>query len=255
MRFGSAVSMALAAACALGSAQVFAQDGQAQVRAHMEALSKSSGGTFRVEGVTPSAAENIYQVELTGGELVHATAAGDGEYLLVGSLMRLKDGELVNVTEQEREQALQKARAGLLDQVAQADAIVFAPKGELKGTINVFTDVSCGFCQKLHLEVPELNAKGIAVRYLAFPRGGQRSSTYAAMQSIWCSQDRQAVMTSAKRGQVVEPQLCSSDAVDQQYLLGMQMGVTGTPAIFLEDGRLIPGYRDAKTLTKILGVK
>ncbi len=62
-------------------------------------------------------------------------------------------------------------------------------------------------------------------------------------------------MTVAKRGQQVAPQQCDSDAVDQQYRLGVQMGVTGTPAIFLQDGRLIPGYRDVDTLARMVGVK
>ncbi len=254
MDFSVGKRMALATACVLGSAVALADDAVRQVQAHFDALSQSSGGAIAVEAIRPAAAENIYQVELSDGEVLHAAPSGNGEYLLVGSLMQLKAGQLVNITEQEREAALLAARAGLMDEVAKADVIEFAPEGAVKGTLNVFTDISCGFCRKLHQEVPALNAKGIAVRYLAFPRGGQRSPTYAAMQSIWCSDDRQQQMSAAKGGQQVTPQVCNSSAVIDQYQLGVRLGVNGTPAIFLDDGRLIPGYRDADTLAQMLGV-
>ena len=48
------------------------------------------------------------------------------------------------------------------------DMIVFKPAGQTKAIINVFTDVDCGYCRKLHNEVPQLNAMGIEVRYLLF---------------------------------------------------------------------------------------
>lgn len=255
MQFGLMVRTALVAVLGFCSTQALAEAGEAEVNAHFEQLSASSGGAFSVEAITATSVDNIFQVQLSGGDLVHASPSADGEYLLVGSLMQLKDGQLVNVTELEREQAMVAARAGLLGQLKAADAIVFAPEGEVKGTINVFTDISCGFCRKLHQEVPELNAMGIEVRYLAFPRGGQRSSTYGAMQAIWCSDDRQQAMTRAKQGEGIPSGSCSSKSVDEQYRLGGLMGVSGTPAIFLEDGRLIPGYRDAQTLAKILGVE
>ena len=49
--------------------------------------------------------------------------------------------------------------------------IVFSPAEPAKGYINVFTDITCGYCRKLHLEMDDLNRRGVEVRYLAFPRG------------------------------------------------------------------------------------
>ena len=41
----------------------------------------------------------------------------------------------------------------------------------------------------------------------------------------------------------------------EQYRLGLELGISGTPAIILEDGSLVPGYRTAEALIKIMGLK
>jgi thiol:disulfide interchange protein DsbC len=44
------------------------------------------------------------------------------------------------------------------------------------------------------------------------------------------------------------------DRYAQQYELGQDIGVTGTPAIVLEDGRMLPGYMPAAELAGVLGL-
>jgi thiol:disulfide interchange protein DsbC len=39
--------------------------------------------------------------------------------------------------------------------------------------------------------------------------------------------------------------------VAKQYALGQTIGVSGTPAIVLANGRLIPGYQPAAQLAKL----
>jgi thiol:disulfide interchange protein DsbC len=43
--------------------------------------------------------------------------------------------------------------------------------------------------------------------------------------------------------------------VIEQMELGENMGVRGTPAMILENGELMPGYRPAKELARVLGIK
>ena len=40
----------------------------------------------------------------------------------------------------------------------------------------------------------------------------------------------------------------------EQYRLGGQVGVTGTPAILLEDGNMVRGYVPARNLAEGLGI-
>jgi thiol:disulfide interchange protein DsbC len=132
--------------------------------------------------------------------------------------------------------------------------IVFSPKGQVKASVTVFTDVDCGYCQKLHEEVPALNAKGIEVRYLAYPRAGIGSPSYNKIVSAWCANDQQDALTKLKRRQPIPTNICAGNPVAAQFALGGKMGVRGTPALVLESGRLLPGYMPADRLAAELGV-
>jgi len=123
-----------------------------------------------------------------------------------------------------------------------------------KHVITVFTDTSCGYCQKLHSEMADYNRLGITVRYLAFPRGGIKSATYNTMVSIWCADDQKLAMDNAKKRREIAPETCKN-TVKEQYELGLFFGVNGTPAIILEDGSLKPGYLPADRLVQMLEQK
>ena len=78
-----------------------------------------------------------------------------------------------------------------------SDRIVFAPPNP-KYTVEVFTDIECGYCRKLHSEIAEYNRQGIAVQYMAFPRMGLGSQDHREMISVWCASDRKQALTDAK---------------------------------------------------------
>ena len=48
-------------------------------------------------------------------------------------------------------------------------------------------------------------------------------------------------MTDAKAGKDPQPSKCDNPVADQ-YQLGIDLGVTGTPALLTASGELIPGY-------------
>ncbi|MGV8843496.1 MAG: DsbC family protein [Pseudomonas sp.] len=196
-----------------------------------------------IEAIAPSPLAGIYQVQLQGGRLLYASA--DGQFLIQGSLLQLKDGQAVDLTAQAQSQGIVKE----LDKIARKDMVVFTPK-VAKTHITVFTDTDCVYCQKLHSEVPELNRLGIEVRYLAFPRQGVGSHGYNGLVSVWCAKDQQAAMTQAKSRKELPAGTCDNP-VAQQYQLGQLLGVNGTPAIILADGQMIPGYRPAAELAKL----
>ena len=141
----------------------------------------------------------------------------------------------------------------MLDALQTDDMIIFAPEGRRRGVVNVFTDVDCGYCQRLHREVPALNEMGIEVRYLAYPRAGIGSPSAEKLVSAWCAENPQAALTRLKTGEPVEPRSCANP-IAAQYRLGQQMGVRGTPALFLEDGRMLPGYMPADALAAEMGL-
>ena len=51
--------------------------------------------------------------------------------------------------------------------------------GEATGRyVTVFTDIDCTYCRQFHKTVPELQKRGLQVRYLMFPRAGLQSESY-----------------------------------------------------------------------------
>ena len=193
-----------------------------------------------IEQVTSSPMPNLYQVQLKGGRLLYASA--DGEFLLQGSLFQIQNGQATNLTELVEQQAI----AEQINNIPKDEMVVFAGANP-KTHITVFTDTDCGYCQKLHAEMAELNKLGVEVRYLAFPRQGVGSHGYNTMTSIWCADDPIDAMNKAKERRSVPSKTCKNP-VDKQYALGQAIGVQGTPSIILANGRMIPGYQPAKQL-------
>jgi thiol:disulfide interchange protein DsbC len=198
--------------------------------------------------VRPSPIVGVYEVESNNPQVIYISS--DGQYFVAGDIYEVREGRISNLAEQRRE----TNRAQLINSVPEDQMVVFGPKnGDVKAKVTVFTDVDCGYCRKLHLEVPKLNQLGVQVNYMAFPRAGIHSGSYEKMVSVWCADDRENAMTIAKSGKVPEPKTCVNP-VAEQYELGQKVGISGTPAIILRDGRLIPGYLPAASLAKGLGI-
>jgi len=178
---------------------------------------------------TPIAGILMVQVE---GDIVYATA--DGKYLIQGRVMDMET----------REDLTENAKAGmrrdLLASVDVSKQITFAPK-QATYDLMVFTDIDCGYCRKLHAQMAEYNEQGIAIHYMAFPRAGIGSKSYEKAVSVWCADNPQEALTQAKLGSDPDPAQCDNP-VAEQYDLGKQLGVTGTPSLVMMDGRMIPGY-------------
>ena len=200
--------------------------------------------TFLGESPMPG----VYEVQVMNGPLLFVHE--QGEYLFQGGLLQVKETGIVDTME--ARQAI--ARSEVFAARSTDDMIIFKPEGESKAIMNVFTDVDCGYCRKFHQEVPELNAMGIEVRYLAFPRAGIPSGSYDKIAKAWCAEDQQDALTKVKSGRSVDVEVCEDNPVAEQYAFGTQLGVTGTPAIILMDGTLIPGYQPAKKFAEVLGL-
>lgn len=169
---------------------------------------------------------------LVGGQVLYVS--DDGRYLLQAQPYDLQTRSFA------ASEGLLAYRRKLLATAPVADRIVFAPPAP-KYVISVFTDIECGYCRKLHSEIGELNKRGIAIEYLAYPRMGLGSQDYKDMVSVWCAADRRKALTDAKNDRPVPAKSCTTP-VNMQYALGGELGVNGTPAIYAADGTQLGGY-------------
>ena len=184
----------------------------------------------------------------TGVEGVYVTRFGNkfayliegGRYVFIGDLVDLKEAR--NLTEISRRDLVVGELAGF----GEDKRIVYPADDEELAVLNVFTDTSCGYCQQLHSEIGYLQAAGISVHYYPFPRGGNRGPGYANLKKVWCAEDQLAAMDFAKgavSGRLDGPADCEvSTYVDDGYLLGNRIGISGTPSMFTSDGARFNGY-------------
>ena len=186
--------------------------------------------------------DNLYEV-IIGPDVIYMTE--DARFIFKGDLIDVEKKQNLS------ENARRKSRADHLKALSDEEYIEFSAK-DSQDVIYVFTDVDCGYCRKLHRDVGTLNDNKVSVRYLAYPRHGLDSSTYQQMSNIWCAKDRPQSLTDAKNGLLIAAANCENP-VASQYVLGQEMGVRGTPAIFLEDGTSLPGYLPPDKLIRSLG--
>jgi len=187
----------------------------------------------RPEDLRPSPISGIY--ELTRGTDI-AYVSADGKYAITGDLYDIASNN--DLTETKR----RNARVKLMSEIPDSQTLVFSPQHP-KYTVNVFTDVDCAYCRKLHSQMAEYNRLGIRVRYLFYPRSGPDTESWTKAEEVWCAKDRNDALTRAKRGEdLAGPKQCGNSPVAREYALGQKLNINGTPALVLEDGELLPGY-------------
>ena len=223
----------------VSTAQVAADNDSAVVKA-LQANLKASGIEENILSAVPTDMKDIYWVTASGLPSFFTDKSGkhiiQGQIIAVGAEAPVDiSGSLVAKTAQEALKAVDKK-----------DMIIYPAKGETKSVVYSFTDADCPYCTKLHEEIDDINARGIEVRYLAWPRS---EGSIPKMEAIWCSEDRNAAMDQAKMGANVQAPSCNSP-VKSQIELGMALGVRGTPAIFTESGQQIGGYLPAAQLAQ-----
>ncbi|MGP5649034.1 DsbC family protein [Psychrobacter celer] len=218
---------------------VSAESDAAVVSALQENL-KASGIEETILSAVPTDMDGIYWATAEG--LPSFFTDKSGKHIIQGQIIAVGDSAPVDISAALVANTAQKA----LQAVDKDELIIYPAKGETKAVVYSFTDADCPYCTKLHEEMADINARGIEVRYLAWPRS---QASVPKMEAIWCSQDRHAAMNQAKMGANVQAPSCENP-VAAHMVLGARLGVRGTPAIFTESGQQIGGYLPAEQLAQ-----
>ena len=210
-----------------------------------EAIAKLSSKAH-VDFIEVAPLPGFYLV-IASGQLLYIS--NDGRYMLSGDVLDLA------VKRNFSDEAWARYRQRELARVPASARIVYAPKNP-RYTVSVFTDVNCSFCRALHKHMAAINAAGIAVEYIAWPRegtattSGRPTPTYTQMVSVWCAQDRKAAFVAATEERV-KSATCANPVKDQ-FELGLKLGVSGTPTIIGPNGRVLGGYLTPEQLLAAL---
>jgi thiol:disulfide interchange protein DsbC len=199
-------------------------------------------GEIKLEDVRVSPVNGVYEIT-RGSEISYVTA--DGKYAILGDLIDVDSD--ANLSENRR----RVIRARMIETVPENEMLVFSPK-DPKYTITVFTDIDCGYCRRLHSQISEYNRLGIRVRYLFFPRTGPDTDSWHKAEAVWCSSNRNEALTRAKNGEDIKAPKCPTEIIKRDFELGQKLAVEGTPAIFLANGEMLPGYAPPGQLVNYL---
>lgn len=234
--------MRLLRQCMLGlcffSSMVFASAETDQLTARFEKLGVA------VTDIKPADISGMFEIHTNSGVLF---SDAKGQYFIAGTLYQLHDdGQYTDVIAK-RQAPLNAAKIE-----KKADEMIVYPADDEKYVVTVFTDITCGYCVRLHSQLEQYNKAGITIRYLAFPRQGPTGDVAHQMAAIWCADDQKQALSDAKlhRDALVfdsKAQQCQSK-IEQHYQLGRDLGVQGTPAIFLPNGEMVGGYLPADKL-------
>ncbi|BFM21370.1 thioredoxin fold domain-containing protein [Gilvimarinus japonicus] len=249
------LALGLSAMLALGAYAEEADSPEALIKESLETLT----GGAQLGAIRPSVIDGLYNVQIVGGPAVIISA--DGKHVIMGDMFDVTPEGLSPI----QDPYLVDSRKEFVSSLGEKESIKFAPDGETKHVAYVFTDVDCGYCRRLHSQLhsynemgakkPGYNDLGIEIRYLAYPRAGLNSPSAAKLESAWCADDQQAALDKLKNLESVKPATCDASPVEKQFLKGGEMGVTGTPAILLPDGRLLVGYQPPEQLLKTIEQK
>ena len=227
--------------CSIAALALFAASATALADTKLDSVREKLSGMFEEiepQDIDESGIDGWYKLQKGG---IVAYVSDDGRYLMQGDIIDLD--RQVNLTEESRN----VARRDLMNTLDDGQVIAFSP-AEVKHSVTIFTDVDCGYCRRLHAQIDEYLDRGIEVRYLLYPRNGPASAAWGTSEDVWCSADRQEALTAAKLEREFETQSCDASVVQDHYILGKEVGLSGTPTIVLEDGTLIGGYMPADAL-------
>lgn len=211
-----------------------------------QTLEVASGNQLQIVDIRQTAMTSVYEIEISTGELLYSDVSG--EFLFAGDMFQASPAGLVNLSSETRQVRNQEKIASIPEE----EMIIFSPSST-KASLTVFTDVDCTYCRQLHRDMDQLLELGIEIKYVAYPRGGQMAESYDKMISVWCSEDRNRSLTQAKRGQNLPAFECDSPILEH-YAIGNQIGISGTPALIMPDGQVIPGYMEPERLAATLGI-
>ena len=197
--------------------------------------------TIKTENISNSELEGFYEVVLINPQIEVLYISLDGRYVIQGAVT---DIELMANLSTKR---INSEKINILNSIDENNKIVFKAENE-QYILHVFTDVDCPYCAKLHSNMQGMNSLGITVKYLAAPIEQLHPNAQSAMEKIWCAEDKAIAMHNYKTNRDLPNSPDCINPVEDQLAISKQLGVNGTPSIFLENGSNIPGYQEPNQL-------
>lgn len=194
-----------------------------------EAVESNTAGKVSVSSVAKSPIPGIYEVT-SGMDVFYVDSTGRYGFV---------DGRLVDMKESKDLTALRLEKLTSINfKDLPLELAIKTVQGNGKRVIAVFEDPACPICVALHkflMQIPDAT-----VYTFMYPVVSPDSIPKA--QAAWCSVDRaKAWSTLMQGGQVAGAKPCDTSGLSRIASIGDKLNISGTPTVFLSDGRRLVG--------------
>ena len=193
-----------------------------------------------VESVVRAPFAGLYEVILDG-EIVYTDEKV--EYFFAGSIYDIRTLPPRNLTQENSGRMVMSALS------ASRDSAIKRVRGDGSRVLYTFEDPNCGYCKQLSRELTNIDNVTIYTFLLPIlsPDSVEKS------RAVWCAEDRaQAWEDLMLKASVPAGAKDCATPIDKNRQLMRRFGIRGTPAIYLEDGRHIGGYLQARQIEQAL---
>jgi thiol:disulfide interchange protein DsbC len=226
--------MALVALVGLAAASAYGDE--AEIRKAIQARFKEAP----VESVAKTPFTGIYEV-IVGGRVLYTDEKGS--FAFIGNLLDLRGATERDLTgertAQLTAQALSKATASAIKRV----------RGNGKRTIYTLEDPNCGYCKAFAKELAKVN--DVTIYTFLWPILSPDSLEKS--KAVWCAKDRVKAWDDVMlRGIAPQNDGKCETPIEKNKELAQRLGARGTPAVYLVDGRALPGMMPAEKVEEAL---
>lgn len=210
---------------------------------------KSLNPKFKVLEVRDAPSRGLWEVALSAdGKKGIAYIDFSKENLIIGQIIKVKTKE--NLT-RERFVELNKVD---FSTIPLDNAIVLGEEKALHRVV-IFDDPDCPYCAKLHEIIKEIlkERNDVAFFIKLFPLPIHKDAKRKSI-AIQCEKSVELLEKAFHKKAIPDP-TCETDEIDKNISLGKRLGITGTPTVILEDGRIISGALNKEKLLEYIDGK
>jgi thiol:disulfide interchange protein DsbC len=201
-----------------------------------------------VVAVVPGPFPGTWEVDVEkGGKKVPLYLDYSGKYLFSGQVIRVSDMKNISGARYVDMNRVDVSAIPLDDAVVLGNPVA-------KYKVIVFDDPDCPWCRKLHGEIKQVVARDPEVAFFVrvYSRNNNPKTVKKALSIVCGKKDAAKRLDDAFAGKEIPEAKCETKAVEETAILARTLGIQGTPAIILPDGRLISGYRKADALLRLI---
>lgn len=214
---------------------------QADEAAIRQAL-RERNGDMPIKSVTATAVPGLYEI-YSDGQIFYSDATGD--HVLIGSLVNTRNR--TNLTQQ-RLEILKSVKFDALP----LDKAITIVRGKGERRIAVFSDPDCPFCRRLEKELAGI--ENLTVHVFLLPLAELHPQAMEVARDIWCADDpAKAWSAYMLEGRKPESGRNCANPIESIAAVAGELGISGTPAIVLPNGRRVDGALPAAKLDALLG--